>query len=117
MILHKPGHTRNLLPAKIHGTEMPGELNWAIWSSQRTDRRYAQSPPRCPLVCIGRAKEGRPKEGNRESGADRRAVVEHRDPGAQMLHRRNVDVYPIGASAGVETGNIHECAALNPQEG
>ena len=66
---------------------------------------------------VTRAKESRPREGNRESGSERRAVVEHRDPGEQMLHRRNVDVCPIGAGAGVETGNIHECAALNQQEG
>ena len=44
------GSPPEITPSKDSWSRDPWKFNWVILKSQRTDRRYAQSPPRCPPV-------------------------------------------------------------------
>ena len=58
------GSPPEITPSKDSWSRDPWQLNWVIWKPQRTDRRYAQSPPRCPPVLHT---EGQRKQASRKA--------------------------------------------------
>ena len=58
------GSPPEITPSKDSWSRDPWQLNWVILKPQRTDRRYAQSPPRCPPVLHT---EGQRKQASRKA--------------------------------------------------